>query len=177
MVVAHLGGGISLGVHRKGRLVDIISDDEGPFAPEASGRVLVRVWSNFASQVNMMKERYKKCCGCEGGLKAYLQTADAREIEKRIENGDEYAKLIYEAMAYQVAKGIGELATVLEGNVDYIIVTGGIAYSEMFTQWIVKRVQFIAPVEIMPGENEMEALAYGTLRVLNGEEEAREYIE
>ena len=80
-------------------------------------------------------------------------------------------------MAYQVAKGIGELATVLEGNVDYIIVTGGIAYSEMFTQWIVKRVQFIAPVEIMPGENEMEALAYGTLRVLNGEEEAREYIE
>ncbi len=94
-----------------------------------------------------------------------------------IENGDEKAKLIYEAMAYQVAKGIGELSTVVEGNVDLIILTGGIAYSKMITSWIKKRVEYIAPVEIMPGENEMESLAYGILRVLRGEEKAREYIE
>ena len=94
-----------------------------------------------------------------------------------IEKGNERAKLIYEAMAYQVAKNIGELATVVEGKVDAIILTGGIAHSKMITSWIKKRVQFIAPVEIVPGENEMESLAYGILRVLRGVEKAREYTE
>jgi butyrate kinase len=112
-----------------------------------------------------------------GGLKAYLNTIDAREVQKMISEGNEYAKLIYETMAYQIAKGIGELATVVEGKVDVIILTGGIAYSEILTSWIKNRVSFISHVEIIPGENEMEALAYGALRVLRGEEEAREYIE
>jgi butyrate kinase len=85
--------------------------------------------------------------------------------------------MIYEAMAYQIAKCIGQLATVVDGEVDLIILTGGIAYSKMITSWVKKRVAFIAPVEIMPGENEMESLALGTLRVLRGEEEAREYVE
>ena len=112
-----------------------------------------------------------------GGLKAYLGTHDAREIEKMISNGSEEAKLVYQAMAYQISKSIGELAPVVNGKVDAIILTGGLAYSEMLTSWIKRRVEFIAPVEIMAGENEMEALALGVLRVLRGEEDANEYEE
>ena len=110
-----------------------------------------------------------------GGLKAHLGTADCRQIEKMIEAGDEKAKIIYEAQAYQVAKGIGEMAPVVNGKVDFIILTGGVAYSKMMTEMIAERVKFIAPVEIMPGEDEMEALTLGALRILRGEEVAREY--
>jgi butyrate kinase len=106
---------------------------------------------------------------------SYLGTNNAQEVEERIAKGDEYAALVYEAMAYQVAKGIGELATVVDGKVDRIVITGGIAHSAMMTGWIRKRVEFIAPVEVIPGENELESLALGALRVLRGEEEAREY--
>jgi butyrate kinase len=176
-IVAHLGGGISLGVHKKGKLIDIISDDEGPFSPEASGRVPCKSLVKLCFSGKYDNRTVQKMIRGNGGLKAYLNTADAREIEKMVKNGDKKAKLIYEAMAYQVAKGIGELSTVLEGDIDYIIITGGIAYSKMFTNWIEKRVKFIAPIEIMPGENEMESLALGTLRVLRGEEKAKEYIE
>jgi butyrate kinase len=176
-VVAHLGGGISLSVHKKGKIVDIISDDEGPFSPERAGRVPCRSLIDLCFSGEYDKRTVHRMLRGDGGLKAYLNTTDAREIESRIANGDKYAKLIYEAMAYQVAKGIGELSTVLEGEVDYIVITGGIAHSKMFTQWIIKRIKFIAPIEIMAGENEMESLAFGTLRVLRGEEEAREYIE
>ncbi len=102
---------------------------------------------------------------------------DAREVQKMIEDGNEEAGLIYEAMAYQIAKGIGELATVVKGRVDAIILTGGIAYSKMITDWISERVEFIAPVEIMAGENEMESLALGALRVLRKQEDARDYVE
>ena len=101
---------------------------------------------------------------------SYLNTTDAREVESWIAEGDGYAKEVYEAMAYQVAKGIGELATVVNGDIDAVILTGGIAFSNMFTSWISERVSFIAQVFIFPGENEMYALAMGTLRVLRGEE-------
>ena len=176
-IVAHLGGGISINVQEKGKMIDIISDDEGTFSPERAGRVPCKGLIDLCySGKYDEKTMHKKLRG-NGGLKAYLNTHDAREVEKRIENGDKYAELVYEAMAYQVAKGIGELATVVEGNIDYIIITGGIAYSKTFTDWIIKRVKFIAPIEIMPGENEMESLALGTLRVLRGEEEANEYME
>ncbi len=148
------------------------------FHQKGQAGYLVENLLNYVIQESMIKlPCLKKLRGGNGGLKAYLGTLDAREVEKMIENGDEKAKLIYEAMAYQVAKGIGELSTVVEGNVDLIILTGGIAYSKMITSWIKKRVEYIAPVEIMPGENEMESLAYGILRVLRGEEKAREYIE
>ncbi|WP_025640864.1 butyrate kinase [Schnuerera ultunensis] len=177
IVVAHLGGGISLNVHEKGRIVDIISDDEGPFSPERAGRVPCRELIELCYSGKYDKSIMQKKLRGNGGLRAYLGTLDAREVEKMIEDGDEKARLIYEAMAYQVAKGIGELATVVEGNVDIIILTGGIAYSKLVTSWIKRRVKYIAPVEIMPGENEMESLAYGILRVLRGEEEAREYTE
>lgn len=176
-VVAHLGGGVSLSVYEKGRLVDIVSDDEGPFSPERSGRVHCRELVNLCFSGKFDKKQVTKILSGNGGLKGYLGTTDAREVEKMIGNGNEEAKLVYEAMAYQVAKGIGELSTVLKGKVDAIILTGGIAYSKMLTDWIKERVDFIAPVEILPGENEMQSLALGTLRVLKGEEIAKEYTE
>ncbi|KUO74113.1 MAG: butyrate kinase [Clostridia bacterium BRH_c25] len=176
-IVAHLGGGISLSIHEKGRMVDIIADDEGPFSPERAGRVPCKNLIDLCYSGKFDKKAiYKKLRG-NGGLKAYINTADAREVEKMIQNGNEEARLVYEAMAYQVAKGIGEFATVVDGNVDAVIITGGIAYSNILTSWIKKRVEFIAPVEIMPGENEMESLALGILRVLKGKEAAMEYVE
>ncbi|MGL5438908.1 MAG: butyrate kinase [Filifactoraceae bacterium] len=176
-VVAHLGGGITLSAHNNGKMIDIVSDDEGPFSPERSGRVpcnsLVKLcYSGKYDQKSMVKQLRGK-----GGLVAYLGTVDAREVEKMIENGDENARLVYEAMAYQIAKGVGEMATVLFGKVDGIILTGGISYSKMLTSWIKERVEFIGEVIILPGENEMESLSLGTLRVLRGEEVAREYTE
>ncbi len=177
IIVAHLGGGISINLHHKGQIIDLVSDDEGPFSPERAGRVPCRELINLCYSGKFDKKTMQRKLRGNGGLKAYLNTIDAREVQRMISEGNEYAKLIYEAMAYQIAKGIGELATVVEGKVDVIILTGGIAYSEILTSWIKNRVSFIGPVEIMPGENEMEALAYGALRVLRGEEEAREYIE
>lgn len=176
-VVAHLGGGISLSVHKKGKMVDIISDDEGPFSPERAGRVPCKKLIDLCYSGKFDKRTMHKKLRGKGGISAYLNTLDAREVEKMIEDGNEEARLVYEAMAYQIAKGIGDLATVVEGDVDAIIITGGIAYSEMITFWITKRVKFIAPVEIMPGENELESLALGALRVLKGEEKARDYVE
>ena len=176
-IVAHIGGGISVNVQKKGKMIDIIADDEGPFSPERAGRVPCKGLIDLCHLGKYDEKTIHKKLRGDGGLKAYLNTHDAREVEKRIENGDKYAELVYEAMAYQVAKGIGELATVVEGEIDYIIITGGIAYSKIFTDWIIKRVKFIAPIEIIPGENEMESLALGTLRVLKGEEEANEYID
>lgn len=176
-IVTHLGGGISLSVHEKGLMVDIIADDEGPFSPERAGRVPCKDLIDLCYSGKFDKKTMHKKLRGKGGLKAYFNTADAREVEKMIQNGNEEARLVYEAMAYQVAKGIGELATVVNGNVDTVIITGGIAHSDMLTSWIKKRVEFIAPVEIMPGENEMESLALGVLRVLNGEEAAMDYVE
>lgn len=177
LIVAHLGGGISLSVHEKGQIVDIVSDDEGPFSPERAGRVPCRALIEACYSGEFDRSTMSKKLRGNGGLKSYLNTVDAREVEKMIENGDENARMVYEAMAYQVAKGIGELATVVDGKVDAIVITGGIAYSNMMTSWIKRRVEFISNVEIVPGENEMESLSLGTLRVLNGLEEAREYTE
>ncbi|MEL7567895.1 MAG: butyrate kinase [Dehalobacterium sp.] len=176
-IVAHLGGGISLSVHQKGKMVDVISDDEGPFSPERAGRVPCRNLMELCYSGKYEKDLMKKMLRGSGGLLAYLGTNDARDVEDSIQKGDEKAELIYQAMAYQIAKGIGELATVLKGNVDKIIITGGIANSKMLTGWIKDRVMFIAPVEVIPGENELRALALGGLRVLTGEEEAHEYCE
>ncbi|SMP38591.1 butyrate kinase [Anoxynatronum buryatiense] len=173
LIVAHLGGGITVSVHHQGRMVDIVSDDEGPFSPERAGRVpcmeLVKLCYKEEQGTAMKKIRGK------GGLISYLNTNSALEVEKMIAQGNDEAKLVYEAMAYQIAKAIGELATVVEGKVDRVVITGGIAYSEMMTGWIQKRVEFIAPVELIPGENELRSLALGALRVLKGEETALEY--
>lgn len=177
LIVAHLGGGISLNIHEKGKIVDFVSDDEGPFSPERAGRLPSKILVDLCySGKYTHKEMVKNVRG-KGGIVSYLNTVDAREVEDRISKGDEYAKLIYDALALQVAKSIGELATVVNGDVDAIIITGGIAYSKYMSESISKRVKFIAPVEILPGENELEALAFGALRVLKGEEEATIYKE
>ncbi len=176
-VIAHLGGGISVGAHQKGRIVDVVSDDEGAFSPERAGRVPCYKLVDLCYSGEYSKEEVKKMLIGKGGIRAYLETLDAKEVEQRIESGDKYAKLVYESMAYQIAKSIGELSTVLKGDIDAIIITGGIAYSYFITSRVVERVKFIAPVEIMAGENELESLVYGVLRVLNGEEKARIYTE
>lgn len=177
MIVAHLGGGISISLHKKGRMVDVIPDDEGPFSPERAGRVPSRQLVELCFSGKYDKQAVLKRLRGQGGLSAYLGVTSALEVEERIKNGDEYAGLIYRAMAYQVAKGIGELATVVNGQVDRIVLTGSIAYSEMITGWIKEKVRFIAPVEVLPGEHELEALAAGALRVVKGEEAAQDYVE
>ena len=176
LIVAHLGGGITISAQEGGRIVDAIGDDSGPFSPERSGSIsLFYIIDMCYSGEYSKKEMIAKIRG-QGGLKAYFGTADCREIEKMAKDGNEQARLMYEAMAYQVAKGIGELAPVLHGKIDYIVLTGGLAHSGLFTGMLSERVGFIAPIEIIPGENEMEALALGVLRILKGEESAREYV-
>ena len=178
LVVAHLGGGISVSAHQRGRMVDVNQalDGTGPFAPERAGGLPVGdVIRLCYSSEYTYEEMIKKIAG-RGGLVAHLGTNDARQVERRIiEEGDEHARLIYEAMAYQIAKEIGLMATVLKGDVDAIVLTGGLARSEMLAAWIVERVEWIASVLIYPGEDEMLAMAQGTLRVLRGEEETRDY--
>lgn len=172
LIVAHLGGGITLSLHKNGRMIDMISDDEGPFSPERAGGLpgfqLIRMATSGEYDYQAMMKKVQR----QGGLMAHFGTSDAREIEKRIAGGDEKAALVYEAMAHNVAKNIGKLAVVVCGKVDSIILTGGIAYSKMITDWISERVSFIAPVAVLAGENEMQSLALGALRVLRGEEEA-----
>lgn len=177
LIVAHLGGGISLSIHEKGRMVDIVSDDEGPFSPERSGRVPCKQLIDRCFSGKYTHKEMLKVIRGKGGIVSYLNTVDVREVESMIDGGNKDAELVHKAMIYQIAKGIGELGTVVDGKVDAIIITGGIAYSNKITSMIKKKVEFIAPVEIYAGENELESLALGTLRVLKGEEEARIYHE
>ncbi|MGN0703633.1 MAG: butyrate kinase [Lentihominibacter sp.] len=169
LIVAHLGGGISISIHHEGRIIDAIRDDAGPFSPERAGSIplLYIIDLCYSGRFNR-REMMQKVRGL-GGMKAYLGTQDCREIEAMIASGDKKAEAVYEAQAYQIAKGIGELAPVLDGRIDYIILTGGMAYSQKMTQMVSDRVKFIAPVEIIPGEREMEALALGVGRILDGE--------
>ena len=176
-IVAHMGGGISVGAHEKGKVIDVANalDGEGPFSPERSGGLPVGDLVKMCFSGKYTQDEIKKKIKGNGGLVGYLNTNDGREVESRIEAGDEKAKLIYEAMAYQVSKEIGSCASVLKGNVDAILLTGGIAYSKMFTGMIEERVNFISDVKVYPGEDEMIALAQGGLRVLNKEEEPKNY--
>lgn len=177
LIVAHLGGGISVGAHLKGRVVDVNNaiPGEGPFSPERSGGVPVRKLVEMCFSGRYSRDDMLKKIMGSGGLAAYLGTNDAMEVEKRVNQGDDEARLIYEAMAYQIAKEIGACSAVLRGEVDAVVITGGLAYSSMLVSWIEKRVSFIAPVKIYPGEDEMEALAAGGLRVLTGQEKAKTY--
>jgi butyrate kinase len=178
LIVAHLGGGISVGAHEKGRVIDVNNalDGDGPFSPERSGGLPVGDLARLCFSGKYTYSEIRKKISGSGGLVAYLGTNDGREVSKRIEQGDHQAAIIYEAMAYQIAKEIGSCAAVLKGRVDGIILTGGIAYDRRFTKWIEDRVKFIAPVILCPGEDEMSALSEGALRILNGEEEAHIYV-
>lgn len=176
-IVAHLGGGISLSAHKKGRVVDIIADDEGPFSPERAGRVPCIQLIDACYSGNYDKRTMHKKLRGNGGVNSYFSTNDMRVLENMVKDGNNEATLVYEAMAYQVSKGIGELSAVLCGDVDAIVITGGIAHSNKFVSLIEKRISFISPIKVMPGENEMEGLALGALRVIKNKEIAKEYIE
>ncbi len=178
LLVVHMGGGITVGAHQNGRVIDVNQglDGEGPFTPERSGTLpvgqLIRLC--YSGQYTM-KEVLKMNKG-EGGLVSYLGTNDAIKVEQMIVDGDKNAELIYHAMAYQVAKCIGEMYTVLKCNVDAILITGGIAYDKNFVNWIQERVYKLAPIHVFPGEDEMRALAMNGLMVLRGEMEPKVYV-
>ncbi len=176
LIVVHLGSGISVSAHKNGRMIDVNdASAEGPFAPERSGSVPERALVKLCYSGKYTARQMEKKIFGEGGMYAYLGTRDAREVEKMIEEGNEQAKLIYEAMAYQVSKEIGAASTVLKGRVDAIIIGGALAYSSMFISWIKERVSFISKIVLYPGSDEMKALAFGALRVLKGEEEPKIY--
>ena len=176
-VVAHLGGGISISAHQKGRVIDIVADDEGPFSPERAGTLPITKVLKLCYSGDFTYKQIKKRVRGNGGVKAYLNTIDMREVIKMAEQGNKQATLIIDAMVYQIAKSIGSLATTMNGEVDFIVITGGIAYDQYVTSELKKRVSFIANVSIEPGENEMQALAGGAFRVLTEKEQAREYVE
>lgn len=177
LIVVHLGGGVSVGAHCRGRIIDVNNalNGDGPFSPERSGGLPVGDLIALCYSGKYTLDQMKKLNKGSGGVVAYLGTNDMRVVEQRIADGDQKAAAVYEAMAYQIAKEIGFVAPVLLGKVDAIVLTGGIAYDEKFVSWIRERVSFIAPVMIYPGEREMEALALAGLRVLRGEETAKVY--
>ncbi|MDF2890448.1 MAG: butyrate kinase [Clostridia bacterium] len=175
-IVAHLGGGISISPVEKGLIIDANNaNDAGPFSPERAGSLPVGALIKLCYSGKYTQAEIKKMIVGKAGLVGYLGTNDARDVIKMIESGDEKAALIFDAMTYQISKEIGAMATVLKGKIDAVILTGGIAYSNLLCEKIAKRVQFIAPVKVYPGEDEMLALAEGTQRVLDGEENAKIY--
>ena len=175
LIVAHLGGGVSASVHDHGKIVDSVGDDDGQFSPERAGTVPMLPLIDLCYSGKYTKDEMKKKIRGKGGMYAHLGTSDCRVIEQRIAQGDEKADLVFQAQAYQIAKTIGLLSIVLKGKCDAVILTGGLAYSQILTQRIRDYVQFIAPVCVLPGENEMEALAQGGLRILTGQEQAQRY--
>ena len=176
-IVVHMGGGVSVGAHKNGQVIDVFNalDGDGAFSPERAGAVPVGglIKMCFSGKYTG-KEVYKKFVG-EGGLNAYLHCNNMQECEKMMFDGDKNAELVVNAFIYQISKNIGSMAAVLEGKVDTIILTGGIAYEKYITEGITKHVGWIAPVTVYPGEDELLALAQGALRVMNGEEKVKEY--
>ena len=176
LVVAHFGGSISISAFKGGRLVDMSHAFNGPMSPQRAGRISTEDMIEMCySGKYTQKEMYKHLNG-KAGFVAYFGTQNAKDVMAMVENGDEKAKTIVDAMAYQCAKGIAEMCVAVGGNVDAIVYTGGMAYSKTFTDMVSEKVSFLAPIEIYPGENEMESLALGGLRVLRGEEKAKTFV-
>lgn len=177
LIVAHLGGGVSVGIHSQGRVIDVNDAlrGEGPFSPERSGGLPAAAVADLCFSGEYTKGQIKKMIAGEGGVISYLGTNSFSEVEKRVERGDKEAILISDAFAYQLAKEIGAMATVVDGKVDAIILTGGIAYNTPLMEKVKEKVGFIAPVSLYPGEDEMGALAGNGLAVLNGTEEIKVY--
>ena len=175
IVVAHLGGGITMSLHSNGCIVDIVSDDEGPFSPERAGLIPDYLMVRKIEKDKLDYNGAMKLLQRQGGLTSFFGTSDTRVVEKMAEDGDREAQLVYEAMALGVARGMARLAVLVRGKVDYFVLTGGIAYSEVFCEMVKGYAGFLGEFVIVPGENEMQALADGCLRVLNGEETAHIY--
>jgi len=177
LIVVHLGGGITVGAHKHGRVVDVNQglDGDGPFSPERSGTLPMGDMVRLCFSGEYSEEEILKMITGKGGMVAYLGTNSAYEVEKRAAEGDTKAKLIYDAMAYQVAKEIGSMAAVLSCDVDGVLITGGIAYDKYFINQVISYVHRIAPVHVYPGEDEMKALAMIALRVVKEETEVKVY--
>lgn len=177
VIVAHMGGGISVGAHCKGKVVDVNNalDGDGPFTPERSGSLPIGDLVSLIFDNGMSKSQVRKMIKGDGGLVSLLGDSSAKKAVERVAAGDEQAKEVVDAMCYNVGKQIGAMATVLHGKVDAIIITGGIAYSKYVTEYITSMVKFIAPIVVIAGEDEMSALALNGLLVLNGELIAKTY--
>lgn len=177
LVIAHLGSGISVGAHQKGRVIDVNNalDGEGPFAPERSGTLPAGALARYCLEKEVNWCQVKRMLTGEGGLFAYAGHKDAQRLEKEAREGNSKARLLQSAMAYQISKEIGSMATVLSGEVDAILITGGMAHNPDLTGEVKKRVEFIAPVLIFPGEDEMRALAQNGTLLLSEKIKAREY--
>jgi len=178
LIVVHMGGGITVGAHRKGRVVDVNNglNGDGPFSPERTGALPVIGVLELLEQGTYSIDELKVVVARKGGLFSYLGTVDLREAERLVARGDDKAELVVDAMLYQVAKEIGALAAALSGEVDGIVLTGGLAFSCGFVEKLRRKVGFLAPVFLRPGEHEIEALIAGALRVLTGVEEAGIYM-
>ncbi len=178
LIIAHLGGGISVGAHYKGKVIDVNNglDGEGPFSPERSGTMPSGQLVDACFSGEYTKEEIKKMLVGEGGLMAYFGTNSSYEVEKMADQGDKKAQLIENAMAYQIGKAIGEMGAVLKGEVDAILITGGIAHNKRMIEYMRNMIGFIAPVFVYAGEDEMSALAMNALMVLEGEIACKEYL-
>lgn len=175
-IVCHLGGGISIAPVRGGKIIDVNdASSDGPFSPERTGGLPLQQFITLCFSGNYNEKEMRRLVMGKGGLVAYLGTNSSNEIEEKIRKGDNQAHEIYQAMAYQIAKEIGAMSTVLFGKVDAIILTGGLAKSTMLINWIESRVKFISKVVVYVGDDEMRALAEGVLRVLKKEEQPKEY--
>jgi butyrate kinase len=173
LIVIHLGSGITVSAHRDGRMIDNNTPEEGPFGPDRTGSLPVRGLVKVASSGDFTQKQLDRKVFGEGGLFAYVGTRDLKEVERRIDAGDERAANVYDAMIYQVAKEAGAMAAVLQGNVDALLLTGGMAHSARLVEKLRAYIEWIAPLAVYPGEDELLALAEGVFRVLDGEERPR----
>lgn len=178
LIVVHMGGGITISAHRNGKVVDVNDgvNGEGPFSPERSGSLPLRPIIDMCYSGQYSKEEMVRKISGSGGMVSYLQSNDFKEVNQKIEQGDLKAEKVVNAMGYQIAKEIGAMAVVLQGKVDAIVLTGGLAYSERFVSLLKQRVSFLSKILVYPGEDEMLALCQGALRVLSGEEQPKDYV-
>ncbi|MCE4956585.1 butyrate kinase [Macrococcoides caseolyticum] len=177
VIVTHIGGGISIGAHRAGRVIDCVNaiDGEGPYSPERTGGLPLIDFAKKIINEHLNITQVKSILAGEGGMKSYLGEIDIKTIEQNTLNGEVESKKYFDGMCYQISKGIAEMAAVLKGHVDYIILTGGVSHSKYVTDFIKSHVDWIAEVKVMPGEEELQALYEGVMRVLKGEEQAKFY--
>ncbi|WP_349770854.1 butyrate kinase [Mesotoga prima] len=177
-IVVHMGGGISIGAHRRGRVVDVNNalNGDGPFSPERAGTLPLTGLIKLCFSNEYTKDEIRKLIKGKGGLMAYTGTSDCQKVQQAILDGDRESELAYKAMAYQIVKWVGRMAAALSGEVDAIIITGGIAYDSRFmVPWLTEKLSFIAPINVVPGGNEELSLAVACLRVLEGSEKAKQY--
>lgn len=176
VIVVHLGTGISISVHKNGRMIDAINPtEEGPFSPDRSGGLPVLQVAEFIIQNKMDFKSFSRMVFGDGGLFSYLKTRDFSKVEEMYKNGDKEVAGVVQAMAYQIAKEVGALSTVVKGNVEAILITGGMARADFFVDLISERIKFIAPIRLYPGEDEIRMLAEGVNRILKNEEKAKKY--